>query len=127
MTRNEDREQQMLIKWTQQLSIRNEFPELKLMFHIPNERHCDAKEGKRLKLMGVKSGVPDIFLPVPNGIYHGLFIELKAENGRLSENQMWWSHELNKQGYLSAVCYGWLQAAELIAKYLRGECNACKV
>ena len=126
MSRNEDREQQMLIKWAQQASIRHEFPELKLMFHIPNERHCDAREGKRLKLMGVKSGVPDLYLPVARGGYNGLFIELKAENGKPSENQMWWFNELNKQGYFSAICYGWVQSAELITKYLRGEYNACK-
>lgn len=124
MARNEDREQQMLIKWSQQASIRREFPELKLMFHIPNERGCDPREGKRLKLMGVKSGVPDLFLPAARGKYHGLFIELKAENGKPSDNQMWWFRELNNQDYFSAVCYGWLQAAELIQRYLRGDYNA---
>ena len=127
MARNEDREQQMLIKWSQQASIRKEFPELKLMFHIPNERGCDPREGKRLKLMGVKSGVPDLFLPAARGRYHGLFIELKAESGKTSDNQMWWFRELNSQGYFSAVCYGWLQAAELIQRYLRGEYNDRKV
>ena len=127
MARNEDREQQMLIKWSQQASIRREFPELKLMFHIPNERSCDPREGKRLKLMGVKSGVPDLFLPAARGKYHGLFIELKAENGKPSDNQLWWFRELNGQSYFSAVCYDWLQAAELIQRYLRGEYNDCKV
>ncbi|GAB5081344.1 hypothetical protein Osc1_05170 [Hominimerdicola sp. 21CYCFAH17_S] len=121
MARSEDREQMQLIKWTQQADIRREFPQLKLLFHIANERHCSAQEGKRLKLMGVKSGVPDLFLPVPSGRYHGLFIELKAENGKTSDNQLWWRTELNGQGYFSSVCYGWLQASELIVSYLRGE------
>ena len=121
MARNEDREQQMLIKWSQQASIRREFPELKLMFHIPNERHCDAREGKRFKLMGGKSGVPDLFLPVPRGLYHGLFIELKTAEGRPSDNQLWWQTELTKQGYLSTICYGWEMAVTVILKYLRSE------
>ena len=121
MARNEDREQQMLIKWSQQASIRREFPELKLMFHIPNERHCDAREGKRFKLMGVKSGVPDLFLPVPRGLYRGLFIELKTAEGRPSDNQLWWQTELTKQGYLSTICYGWEMAVTVILKYLRSE------
>lgn len=124
MPRNEDKEQQTLIKWSVQASIRREFPELKLLFHIPNERKCDPREGKRLKLMGVKAGVPDLFLPVPRGGYHGLFIELKAENGKPSESQLWWRNELNGQHYFSAVCYGWLQASELIVRYLRGGYNA---
>ena len=47
MARNEDREQMTLIKWTQQASIRKAYPELKLLFHIPNERHCDPRDRKR--------------------------------------------------------------------------------
>ena len=71
MARNEDREQMALINWTQQASIRKAYPELKLLYHIPNERHCDPREGKRLTLMGVKSGVPDLAFPVPSGESHG--------------------------------------------------------
>lgn len=119
--RNEDREQQALIKWSQQASIRREFPELKLMFHIPNERHCSAQEGKRLKLMGVKSGVPDLFLPVARSGRYGLFIELKSEGGKPSENQCWWQNELMGQNYLAVICYGWIKASEAITAYLRGE------
>lgn len=121
MQRKEDREQMCLIKWSQQPSIRREYPELKLLYHIPNERHCDPAEGRRLKLMGVKSGVPDLALPVPSGDHHGLYIELKAENGKPSENQLWWRDELAKQDYAAVICYGWQQAAEVILKYLRGE------
>ena len=127
MARNEDIEQQTLIKWSQQPSIRKEFPELKLMFHIPNERKCDPREGKRLKLMGVKSGVPDLMLPVARGLYHGLFIELKSGNGRPTENQIWWKKELEAQIYMSAICYGWVQASEVILQYLRGEYNAGEI
>ena len=127
MARNEDIEQQTLIKWSQQPSIRKEFPELKLMFHIPNERKCDPREGKRLKLMGVKSGVPDLMLPVARGRYHGLFIELKSGNGRPTDNQIWWKKELEGQKYMSAICYGWVQASEVILQYLRGEYNAGEI
>lgn len=121
MPRNEDKEQQTLIKWTQQPSIRREFPELKLLYHIPNERHCDAREGKRLKLMGVKSGVPDLHLPVATKKHHGLYIELKAKGGSPSDHQMWWFEELNKQNNFACICYGWEQAADIIVRYLRGE------
>lgn len=121
MTRQEDREQQMVIKWSQQPSVRQRYPELKLLYHIPNERKCSPQEGKRLKLMGVKSGVPDLSLPVSKGKYHGLYIELKAEGGKISENQKWWQAQLIAQGYLSAVCYGWKAAADCIVQYMEGE------
>lgn len=115
---SEDKEQSAVIKWSQQPSIRNRYPDLKLLHHIPNERKCSPAEGARLKRMGVKAGVPDLSLPVPKGRYHGLYIELKTITGRLSEPQKWWQQELTEQGYLSAVCYGWQMATDVIIRYL---------
>lgn len=121
MTRQEDIEQQMVIKWTQQPTVREKYPALKLLYHVPNERKCSAQEGTRLKRMGVKAGVPDLVLPVSVGEHHGLYIEMKAPNGRVSEAQKWWLKELTAQGYLAAVCYGWKQATDCLAMYLEGE------
>lgn len=120
MNRQEDIEQQMIIKWSQQPTIRRKYPELKLLYHIPNERKCSAREGARLKSMGVKAGVPDLCLPVARGKYHGLYIELKTKTGKLSEAQKWWQGELNSQKYVSAVCYGWDQAVKTLTDYLEG-------
>ena len=53
----------------------NKWPELQLMFAIPNggTRGDDKKSrtirGGKLKAEGVKAGVPDIFLPVPRHKY----------------------------------------------------------
>lgn len=121
MARDEDFQQQMLIKWSQQPSVRQRYPELKLLYHIPNERKCSPQEGARLKRIGVKKGVPDLCLPSPKGRYHGLYIELKSELGRPTESQKWWQQELTEQGYLSAVCYGWKQASDCIVRYLECE------
>lgn len=121
MTRQEDIEQQMVIKWSQQPTVRNKYPALKLLYHVPNERKCSPQEGARLKRMGVKAGVPDLVLPVSVGEHHGLYIEMKAPNGRVFETQKWWLKELTAQGYLAAVCYGWKQATDCLAMYLEGE------
>lgn len=120
MSRIEDRIQMDLIKWTQQAGVRKAYPCLKLLYHIPNERICDPIQGKRLKLMGVKRGVPDLCLPVPNQGYAGLYIELKAPNGKIGEEQNWWICELEKRGYKAAVCYGFDSAVNTILKYLEG-------
>lgn len=120
MTRNEDKEQMYLIKWTQQPAIRKAYPCLKLLFHIPNERKCTPQQGKILKLMGVKKGVPDLFLPVACGKYSGLWIEMKAEGGKASEEQLWWKSELAEQGYCAIICYGWAMASKVISDYLEG-------
>lgn len=121
MNRQEDIEQQMIVKWSQQATIRGKYPELKLLYHIPNERKCSAREGARLKSMGVKSGVPDLCLPVARGKHHGLYIELKTKSGKVSDAQKWWQAELNGQDYLSAVCYGWEQAIKVLADYMEGK------
>lgn len=121
MNRQEDIEQQMVIRWSQQATIRGKYPELKLLYHVPNERKCSAQEGARLKRMGVKPGVPDLCLPVARGNAHGLYIEMKTKTGKLSDTQRWWQSELNGQDYLSAVCYGWKQAVKVLADYLEGK------
>ena len=114
----EAQEQICVIKWSQQPSIRSQWPELALLHHIKNE----TKEGKaavmRDKAMGVKRGVPDLSLPVPRGKYHGLYIEMKTEDGRASESQKWWGEMLLKAGYFWEVCHGWQSAVEVLRWYL---------
>ena len=47
------------------------FPELVLLYHIPNGGKRDAQTAISLKRQGVKAGVPDLHLPVARGGYHG--------------------------------------------------------
>lgn len=68
--------------------------------------------------MGVKPGVPDLFLPVPRGKFHGLFIELKSSTGRLTDNQRQWLQDLAASGYAACVCFGFDEAKNDILKYL---------
>lgn len=78
----------------------------------------NAREAARFKRMGVKAGVPDLFLPVPRGGCHGLFIELKAPYGRLSDYQRGWLESLKASGYAVSVCYGYDEARRDILQYL---------
>lgn len=116
----EAQHQQNVIKWSQQADIRTRYPELKLLYHIPNERKCSQVQGRLLKLQGVKSGVPDLHLPVARGEFHSLYIEMKTENGSTSENQKWWIEELSKQGNKCVVCHGWQEAVKELEEYLCG-------
>jgi K+ transporter len=36
----------------------------------------------------------------------------------VSPEQKYWIEQLRKQGYLVEVCYGWIEAKELIERYL---------
>lgn len=115
----EDNEQILLFKWARAQS--GKYPELELLHHIPNGGKRDAREAARFKQMGVKAGVPDIFLPVPRGGYHGLYIEMKAPRGKLSDNQRQWLERLSELGYAACVCFGFEQARDDILKYLGGK------
>lgn len=114
----ENQHQMAVIKWGQQAKIRTMWPLLKLLFHIPNERYCTPQQGKLLKLMGVRRGVPDLFLPVARGGYHGLWIEMKTESGTTTSEQDWWGEQLLEQGYFWEVCHGWESAVRVLEWYL---------
>ncbi len=118
MALSEAQHQASVIKWSQQPSIRAKWPELALLYHIPNGGTRDAIEGRHLKQQGVKRGVPDLCLPVARGGYHGLYIELKTEKGRMSDAQEWWGKHLAAQGYSWEVCRGWESAVRVLEWYL---------
>lgn len=94
-------------------------PELGLAFAIPNGGQRNIITATRLKAEGVKAGVPDIFLPVPQGGFNGLFIEMKAVKGRPSSAQVEYLTALDMQGYDTAICYGFEEAKDVIEKYLK--------
>lgn len=115
----EAQEQITLMNWAALQS--GKYPELKLLYHVPNGGSRNKAEAGRLRAEGVKAGVPDLCLPVARGEYHGLYIELKRQRGgRASRNQVEWLDALSRQGYKVALCYGWEAAAETILRYLTG-------
>lgn len=116
---SESEEQQFLFQWATMMSRR--LPELNLLFHIPNGGARSKATAGKLKAEGVKTGVPDMFLPVARGEYHGLFIELKIKPNKTTENQDVWIAELKKQGYKVEVCYGWKEASVTLEKYLKNQ------
>jgi hypothetical protein len=94
------------------------YPQLRLLYHVPNGGKRSPATGARLKHMGLKSGVPDLDLPVARGPWHGLRIELKAKGGRLDPEQKQWLAALVAEGYRAEVCTGWEAARDLILEYL---------
>ena len=115
-TVSEAQEQEAVMVWAK-LNERK-YPCLKWLFHIPNGGSRHPAEAVTLKRMGVKPGVPDLFLPCPRREYCGLWIEMKAEKGRLSALQGEWIQWLNEAGYRAVVCFGAQQAIDEIERYL---------
>lgn len=115
----ESAEQQTLFQWARMME--GKWPELRMLYHIPNEGKRSRVTGARLKAEGLKSGVPDICLPVARGEHHGLYIELKRrKNATVTKQQLEWIEDLVAQGYVAAVCRGCDEAISLITGYLTG-------
>lgn len=114
--RSEATEQERVINWTR--AYVNKYPELYLLYHIPNGGSRNKPEAQNLKAQGVKAGVPDLCLPVARGNFHGLYIEMKYGKNKTTDKQRYWLAELKEQGYETAVCYGAEEAMDKIADYL---------
>ena len=105
MKREEDSLQIGCVKW-----FHLQYPHRILMafpagFVFAGDTTRRAIMGKRMKDMGYKNGTPDILIPEPMGAYHGLFIEMKTDKGKLSESQKELIPELESRGYLCSVAH----------------------
>ena len=118
LKRGEDTEQMGVVDWANWNT--NRFPELKLLFHIPNGGKRSATEAARFKAMGVKAGVPDLCLPVPMNGYAGPYIEMKYGKNKTTDAQKEWIAALKAQGYKVTVCYGGEEATRELEAYLQG-------
>lgn len=115
----EEQEQAAVIEWAMLMS--KQFPDLEDIFHIGNGGLRSKSEAVRLKKIGVKPGVSDLFLPAPVGKYHGLWVEMKRQKGgKLSPDQKDWIDRMNRKGYLAVRADGAEEACEIIYKYLTG-------
>lgn len=114
---SEHAEQAALIQWAELMQTHR--PELGWLFAIPNGGKRSRMQAITLKREGVKSGVPDLCLPVARSGYHSLYVEMKAgDGGRLSATQRRWRDLLISQGHGVAVVHGFDAARETIEDYL---------
>lgn len=114
--RSEDTEQITVINWSQYQV--NAHPELVLLHHCPNGGSRNKAEAVKLKQMGVLAGVPDLHLPVPKGVYSGLYIEMKYGDGRLQTSQKDFLKAAAGHGNFCVVCYTAEEAIQIIRDYV---------
>jgi len=94
--------------------------ELSLIFSIPNGSNKSITTAMKFKREGLKSGIPDLFLPVARGGYHGLFMEWKrSDKEKLKPKQIEWNGKLTKQGYFCVTVSDVIIAEQVIKRYLR--------
>ncbi len=114
----EEVEQINLVKW---LKLK------RVLFHsVPNgnsmsslNRNTARIVGAKLKREGMVSGVSDMVVFGKNKI---LYIEMKRKKKSLStvaKNQTEWKNKVNEYPYAEAyICYGWVEAKEVIERCL---------
>lgn len=112
----EQEEQEALIRWC------DNHPDRRASFIYSHLNGLRASIGAviKAKKAGARKGIPDLFLPIPCGQYHGLYIEMKRlKGGRLSPEQKEWIQTLSYAGYKAEVCKGHQAAIAVIVKYLK--------
>ena len=108
-------EQAKVIAWAR--ANENNYPYLWLLHSSLNGvKLSKAQAGKALK-QGMKKGVPDLFLPVKQGGFSGLYIEMKSAKGRVSVEQSRYLKCAAENGYAVSVCYSANEAIKRIEDY----------
>lgn len=105
--RDEENLQKQCVEW-----FDKQHPRLRQrLFHVPNalafagggNRGAFMGKMARLKAMGLRSGIPDLFLAIPSKGFHGLFLEAKSEMGTVSKEQGTFMASSAANGYATQV------------------------
>lgn len=99
------------------------------LIHIPNEQLIfSTKSGltkrqkigwwRKLKKMGFKKGASDLFLALPRGEHHGLWLEVKCPKNRPTPSQVEFLKIMRQQDYACDIAYGVDQGVVIINRYL---------
>jgi len=112
----EHEEQVALFKWARLQE--KKFPELACLYAIPNAGKRSIAAAKYMKAEGLKSGVSDVHLPVSKGCFIGLWIEMKVDSNKPTENQWDWINKMQHAAHHVAVCYSFEEAKCVIEWYL---------
>lgn len=117
--------QSQVIAWC--FANRFNLPGIELIFAIPNSQKLIARLPNKqhkfaylnfMKAEGMKTGVPDLFLPVPRKHLHGMFIEMKAGKNKPSDDQTTWLADLALNNYKVVVCNSFESAQREIIEYM---------
>jgi hypothetical protein len=73
---------------------------------------------RKLKAEGVLSGVADLCLPAARRGYHGLYLEMKSEEGVATEEQKEFLRGVSGEGYCAVIAEGVNEARATLEWYL---------
>jgi hypothetical protein len=90
----------------------------------PNAARRSYQMAAVMKAEGLRSGVPDVFMAVPRGQSHGLFLEFKSHAGRLTANQVDFCANLVGMGYQVLVVRSLDEARLAVTRYMEMPCES---
>jgi len=119
---SEHDEQAAVIDWARRHEMRH--PELYWLHSslngivIPAPPATRARIINHMKAEGMRKGVPDLSLPLARRGFHGMYIEMKAENGKLTPEQKDFMAYAEAAGYLDSVCFSADDAIDQLKWYI---------
>jgi len=105
-----------LIKWVR--AAKATHPVLKLLYAVPNGGKRNLRVARKLKAEGVLVGVADLCLPAARRGYHGLYLEMKSEEGVATEEQKEFLRGVSGEGYCAVIAQGVDEAKATLEWYL---------
>jgi hypothetical protein len=118
---SEAQEQSALVEWMlTQPNLCN------YIIKIDNEGKRSPLQGHKAKVMGMHPGASDLFLAVPAGRLHGIWIEMKRKrdytasekHSRTWLRQVKFQASMRRNGYEAVTAYGWEHGKKLINDYI---------
>jgi len=94
------------------------YPQLKLIYAIPNQAKRSFALANYLKAEGMATGVPDLAIPAPNKTFSALYIELKIGKNKPTPKQLEWHKMLREYGNCVFVSYNFDDTIDIIKNYL---------
>ena len=114
-------EQAKVIAWAR--ANENNYPYLWMLHSSLNGVKMTKAQAGREIAQGMLSGVPDLFLPVKNNNFVGLYIEMKSTKGRVSVEQSRYLKCAAENGYSVVVCSSAVDAINTIKAHLEQQNN----
>jgi hypothetical protein len=87
-------------------------------FSVPNAGLRSPQAGMYYKREGLRKGVLDFMFLVPRKGYHGLILEIKTTDGKLTKEQKWFVEAFEKMGYLVKIPRSIDECIKAIEEYM---------
>jgi len=113
---SEHESQAAVVAWAKENE--SKWPELKLLYAIPNGYNKSMASAIKAKKEGLRAGIPDLCLPVARGPFIGLYIEMKKKKGVISPAQQGLIELLKQNKHQVYVARSAIDAIAVIKTYM---------